>query len=191
MADLETLAELARAAVADVSGCSPAELHGAVCGLAVFNPSPFPFDGLADLLDARIDPADPSLWSFVEATCGALEADDFGFALLLPELDDASTAERLAELARWCARFLDAFARGLADFPAPEDGDLDAAGPFLPPEVQEIIDDLAAIADADAASAEDLSDEVESDLVELEEFVKVGVLLMRSVLSHDDSDNPA
>ena len=191
MADLETLAELSRAAVADVSACSPAELHGAVCGLAVFNPSPYPFDGLADLLDGRIDPADPSLVSFVDATCSALEADDFGFALLLPELDDSSTSERLAELARWCSRFLDAFARGLADFSEPEDGDFDSAGPFLPTEIQEIIDDFAAIAEADSATAEDLSDEVDSDLVELEEFVKVGVLLMRSVLSHDDTDNPA
>jgi uncharacterized protein YgfB (UPF0149 family) len=162
-----------------------------VCGLAVFNPSPFPLEGLADLLDARVDPWDPLLVSFVEATCSALAADDFGFALVLPDLDEASTAERLEELARWCARYLDAFARGLADLPAPDDGDLDAAGPFLPPEIQEILDDFAAIADADAASAEDLSDEVEGDLVELEEFVKVGVLLMRSVLSHDDSDNPA
>jgi uncharacterized protein YgfB (UPF0149 family) len=121
----------------------------------------------------------------------SLAADDFGFALVLPDVDDVSATERLGELARWCARFLEAFARGLAEFPAADDGETDMAGAVLPPELQEIIDDLAAIAEADEASAEENGDEVESDLLQLEEFVKVGVLLIRSVLSHDDSDNPA
>ncbi|MGA0838414.1 MAG: UPF0149 family protein [Pseudomonadales bacterium] len=191
MADVDTLAQLAREALADATVCSPAELHGAICGLAVFDPRPFPFSGLSDLLDGALDPFDPALESFVEEVMSSLAADDFGFALVLPDVDDVSATERLGELARWCARFLEAFARGLAEFPAADDGETDMAGAVLPPELQEIIDDLAAIAEADEASAEENGDEVESDLLQLEEFVKVGVLLIRSVLSHDDSDNPA
>jgi uncharacterized protein YgfB (UPF0149 family) len=55
----------------------------------------------------------------------------------------------------------------------------------VPEEVREIIDDFAAIAQLDTDLDEDQS---EGDFVELEEYAKVGALLIMSFLSDDGID---
>ena len=104
------------------------------------------------------------------------------FAPLLPE-DDAPLAVRTEALGQWCGSFLAGLAAGLARRGA---GSLEDA----PEEVREIVADFAAIAQIDPESAELSADALEGDLVELEEFVKVGVLLVMSAFEHESDDSP-
>lgn len=116
------------------------------------------------------------------------------FAPLLPG-DDAVLAERLEALGQWCGGFLAGLAAGLARRGA---GSLEDC----PEEVREIVRDFAAIARVDplstgaGAAAVDTGERragesEEADLVELEEFVKVGVLLIMTSLANerDDADH--
>jgi len=189
VADLAVLEALADEVVDGGLPVSGAALHGAVCGFAVFDSPEFPFYELADLLDPGLAGDDPALVRFVAAAREALGADDLGFALLLPD-EDAALMERLESLALWCGAFLNAFGAGLAHLP--EWSGLAGAEISLPEEIQEIVDDLAAIAEVDADSAEAIAegdaDDAEAQFMELEEFVKVGVLLIMSVVSRGFAD---
>jgi len=186
--DLATLEALADEVVEAGAPLSPATLHGAVCGLAVFPTSEYPYYELANLLDPSLSGDDPALGRFVEAVCEALIDDDLGFALLLPD-DTAPIEERLAALGLWCGGFLSAFGSGLG---LAADGGDDSGGFALPDELQEIVDDLAAIAEVEPESARDEDsdddDDPESQFVELEEFVRVAVLLIMSELARGDAD---
>ena len=188
LADLAELEALAERVVESGLPIGPAELHGAVCGIAVFDLEQFPFNELIEVLDPGLAGDELALEAFVAAACSTLADDDFGFQPLLPG-DTAPLAERLEALGRWCDGFLRAFAGGLAlapDFLG--DGESDFG---LPAELQELLDDFAAIAEVetelDEADEPDEAD-TEAQLVELEEFVKVGVLVIRSGLSSDGPD---
>ena len=186
--DLAVLEALAAEVVDGGLPLSVSALHGAVSGFAVFAPPEFPYYGLADLLDPGLSGDDPALARFVEEVREDLAADDLGFTLLLPD-DDIAPEERLEALGLWCGSFLQAFAAGLAFLP--ESSGPEGAEFSLPEELQEIVSDLAAIAEADPQSVEDLDDgesDAEAQLVELEEFVKVGVLLIMSVMSRGTAD---
>jgi len=183
--DLETLAG---AVIDSGSPLSVSALHGAVCGLAVFGAPSFPFYELADLLDPGLDGDHPALVRFIEVACDELGSEDLEFTPLLPD-DDAPQAERLEAIGLWCASFLQAFGSGLAM--APDVEGLGGEGFTLPEEIQEIIDDLAAIAEVEPDSVEDFEgdeSDIETQLIELQEFVKVGVLLINSVLSRGATD---
>lgn len=155
-----------------------AELHGTVCGVAAGSGGGAPLQDLLLLLgEGLVDQT--SVHAFIDAALAELDADDFTFAPLLPE-EDAALGARLEALGDWCASFLTGFAAGLS---RRGQGSLDDC----PEEVREIIRDLAAIAQIDADAE---SESAERDLLELEEFVKVGVLLIRSTLA-DANDDPA
>ena len=92
-----------------------------------------------------------------------LQFRDFGFALLVPG-EGASLAVRSGALFDWCRGFVGAF--GLAA----------GAEPPLSEEGREALADLAKLA---AATAQEDGDEEDEDaLVEIEEFVRVAVLLL-------------
>jgi uncharacterized protein len=175
---IAALSDLTALALNAADGLPVAELHGTVCGVAAGSGGEVFMQDLVMLLgEGLVDEA--SVSRFVDATLTGLDAEDFSFAPLLPEDDDALDA-RLEALGEWCGGFLTGFAAGLA---RRGQSSLDET----PEEVREIVRDLAAIAQIDADSALDAA---ENDLVELEEFVKVGVLLIRSTLA-DASDDPA
>jgi uncharacterized protein YgfB (UPF0149 family) len=185
VADLDYLAGLADAVVGSGGAVSPAVLHGAVCGLAVFDAPEFPLARLADLLAADARTADAALARFVDAAVDQLHAEDLGFAVLLPDDAGIDVEQRVTALGEWCASFLQAFGTGLG---IAAETDLLGPGDFsLPEELQEIIDDFAAIAGVDSASITELEDgeaAAELQLMELNEYVKVGVLLILSGLVH-------
>jgi hypothetical protein len=176
---------------------APARLHGAACGFAIFPGEYYPYYELADLLDPGLAGDDPALERFVAAVREQLEAEDLAFTLLLPD-DDAPIVDRLAALGLWCGGFLSAFGSGLglsalgAGPGMTYGGDpADEGGFALPDEIQEVVDDLAAIADVEPESALDADsdpEEAEAQFMELEEFVKVAVLLMMSVLARGSAD---
>ncbi|MBT4163043.1 MAG: UPF0149 family protein [Gammaproteobacteria bacterium] len=97
------------------------------------------------------------------------EYADFGFRLMMPE-DSQPIHERVKSLALWCSGFLS----GLGE----SGRRIDLAGE----DVGEILGDLGRV----AAMTDHISEgeENEEDLAEIEEFVRVGVLL---VFSEKDS----
>jgi len=168
-----------------------AALHGAVCGFGVFEPARFPHPELEALFGSDALGDTDALARFIAISCADLGADDLSFAVLLPDDEDAPLKVRVEALGTWCEYFLAAFRTGLGMGLQVSAG-AQAGGDFgLPDAVQEIIDDLAAIAEVEPDSAvesegDDLA--VEAQLVELQEYVKVGVLLIMSMLSSDASD---
>ena len=189
--------ELASLALEAVRSVTVAELHGAAVGLALHGAEHLSVQQLVALLgsDALHDAG--SIDAFIQAALQGLYADDLSFApLLLPsepsEFDAAACELRGSAIADWSSAFLSGFACGLAsgdgDFAhsaelagamAAEDAVAAALG-GLPPEGAEIVQDLLAIAQLDTQIA--LSEDAESALVELEEYLKVGTLLLQSML---------
>jgi uncharacterized protein YgfB (UPF0149 family) len=159
-----------------------AELHGAVCGLGVCHGHATPVVDVVALLGEEALTHQSAVEDFVSAAVGQLQAEDMSFAPLLPD-DDVPLPDRLEALGQWCASFLAGFAAGLARRGATSLED-------CPEEVREIVRDFSAIAQIDADPTDRGVEAAETDLVELEEFVKVGALLIMSTLNHE-ADDPA
>lgn len=164
-----------------------AELHGAVCGLVACHGDAFPLQDLVELVGADAVTDRVAVERFVNAAISDLEAEELTFAPLLPG-DDVALEDRLEALGQWCGSFLAGLAAGLARQGI---GSLDD----MPEEVREIVRDFAAIARIDASAPDageatpGAAEAAETDYAELEEFVKVGVLLITSTL-RDDADDP-
>ncbi|MGE0386618.1 MAG: UPF0149 family protein [Gammaproteobacteria bacterium] len=96
------------------------------------------------------------------ATVEAITGEDFDFAPMLPD-DDEALGERVAGLREWCAGFLYGFGVGAG-----------ARGAAMSPEAGEFVGDLDAFTRLDGAALE--GEENENAFMELVEYVKVGVL---------------
>ena len=159
---------------------TPAELHGAICGLAVCCSEEFPLESLLALVGVDAVTDEFSVESFVSESIESLVAQDMSFVPLLPD-DNMEIGVRLEGLADWCGSFLAGLAAGLGHKKVNSIEE-------LPGEAQEIIADIRAVTDVDLADSQDLELDAEEDLMQLQEFVKVGVLLIMSLLNDDDED---
>lgn len=175
------MTELTALALNAAHQLSVAELHGVVCGLVVSHPEALPLQDLVELVGADALTDEASVAAFVAQSADELRAEDLSFAPLLPG-DDTALPVRLEALGEWCSSFLTGLAAGLARRGT---GSLED----LPEDVREIVRDLTAISQVDAEHAGE-GEGPETDLVELEEFVKVGVLIILNALAHE-SDDPA
>lgn len=142
-----------------------AELHGTMTGLlcadvhatyeqwlgALFAADESPFDASAEIPLRRL----------FAATQHGLAAGDLGFEPLLPD-DEETLAERARALGNWCTGFL--FGLGQRTGARTWSGDS-----------EELLKDFAEIARLDAT--DDPSEE--ADYVEVAEFVRIGVQLIR------------
>ncbi len=141
------------------------ELHGSLCGWLAGGGGA-QADWLAKVM-ADDDIAMPETGSALDelrtASAAQLADRSFDFELLLPDAD-ASLAERSGAVFDWCRGFLGGF--GLA---------AGAQAP-LSAESLEALADLAKLAGAQAQ--DDGDEEDEAALVEIEEFVRVAVLLL-------------
>ncbi|CAN5681460.1 YecA family protein [soil metagenome] len=166
MADaLPTLTEIAAACREMGLATSAPELHGGLCGWLAGGGEPAP-DWLAKVLvDTDLPPPAPdgALERLRRATAMQLDDRSFGFALLLPG-SEATLAVRSGALFEWCRGFVGGFGLGAgADPPLSEEG-------------REALHDLVRLAAATAQ--DDGDDEDEAALAEIEEFVRVAVLLL-------------
>jgi uncharacterized protein YgfB (UPF0149 family) len=150
-------------AEADASAC-----HGFLCGqiCAV----EFPDEELwMEFLDVqrRDDASAERCYAGVRALAAGIERElqqlDFSFRILLPD-DDRTLTERVDALAGWCSAFLEGFALS-AEVPAGT----------MTQDCQELLEDLAAIGNATAGEPEEGA---ESDLVEVVEYVRIGVMTL-------------
>ncbi len=162
---LPTLASVDAAARLLDLAVDAAELHGALCGWLAGGGAPTP-DWLAQVLaDDAIAPvaADSVLDRLRQVSAAQLDDRSFAFVLLQPAVD-APLSERSGALFDWCRGFLGGF--GLAAGHAPP----------LSEEGREALADIARLAAASPQDDGDEDDEVA--LIEIEEFVRVAVLLL-------------
>lgn len=158
-------------------GLSVSELHGATIGIAAADIESFSLQALVDLLGADALSGEEDLAPFVSASLAQLLAEDMRFTPLVPD-EDASLDDQLDGLAGWTASFLAGLVAGMS-----VTGSTMAA---LPEDAQEIVRDFSAIAQV----AVDTQDpEAEADYMQLHEFVKVGVLLIMSLLNDGTDDS--
>lgn len=188
----ESRNNLAGLALQAVRSLTVAELHGAACGLAVHGPDALNVEDLIALLGTEALQDAGSLENFVQATQDELYSDDMSFAPLLmaeepSDFDAAACEMKATALSDWCSAFLAGLAAGFAMLDdglelatgqgVPAIGDLAAR---LPDDGQEIVQDMLAIAQLDTAIS--TSDEADTALIELEEYLKVGTLLILTLL---------
>ena len=162
---LPPLQDVASACKALGLGVSAPELHGSLCGWIAGGA----VSGEAWLGEVLVDPALPTpepdsvLGHLRRVTVGQLEDRSFGFMLLMPG-ESATLAQRSGALFDWCRGFVGAF--GLTS----------GQEPPLSEEGREALADLVKLS---RASAQDDGDQDDEDaLVEIEEFVRVAVLLL-------------
>ena len=144
-------------------GTGAAELHGGLAGWLAGGGANGPGWLAAVLADAGVGAPDGSLEELRLATAAQMEDPAFAFELLLPE-SGAPLYERTLSLFEWCRGFLGGF--GLAA----------GAEPPLSEEGREALADLARL--AAASPQEDGDEEDERALAEIQEFVRVAVLLL-------------
>jgi uncharacterized protein YgfB (UPF0149 family) len=163
---------------------SVAELHGTICGVAACGGEEFPLQEFVDLIGVDLLTDEASVSRLVNASIDELFSEDFRFMPLLPE-DDEPLVQRLEALGQWCVGFLAGLGAGIAAGGMGELEDLSEDG-------REILEDFAAIANIDANSGDAaFAEQAEADFIELREFVKVGALLISSLVTYgaDDQDD--
>jgi uncharacterized protein YgfB (UPF0149 family) len=175
------MADLTALALGAVESLSVAEIHGAVCGMAVASAGGVELDSLVELVGIEALRDEHSVGEFVNAAVDALHAEDLSFTPLLPD-DDADLELRLEALGDWCGAFLAGFACGSRVQEMDEEQ--------IPEEAREIIGDFTYIANVDGSEAGDGEDpeSAERDYAEVHEYVKVGALLLRSLMGGDAPD---
>lgn len=155
----------AKLALAD-SDIAAAELHGISCGSICVLPLTRSSAGMVSLLSLD-KPDAPLLDALADLTAyssNQLKEGDAEFQLLLPP-DSAPIEERTQALADWCQGFVVALLQG----PYKEVAQ-------LPEALQEVVQDLLAIAQAQASGDDPRGEDWA--LAELEEYVRAGVQLI-------------
>jgi uncharacterized protein YgfB (UPF0149 family) len=168
MPDYEALTQALRRVNSQLSA---AECHGLLAAvlynndLAISVASMFTDD--ADALQGDVEFAE-LVSRLVHCTSAGYRDEGFNFQLLLPA-DDTPLQVRSQALADWCSGFLmGLFESGLKD--------LDS----LPEDAAEVAKDLVEISQLDVA---DDNEGTESDLMQLEEYVRVGVQIIYAELT--------
>ena len=150
-----------------------AEAHGMATGLLCANGKISANYWLTELLNNEspiIDEQKSALLRLFEETRGLLAGnDDFEFNLFLPDDDDVPLTEQIAALKNWCQGFL--FGVGSA-----------ATNVSYSRDAHEILKDIAEFTKLDT-EVEDESEEDQIALMELTEYLRSAVLLLRDELS--------
>lgn len=167
MTELPTVQDVTQASQALGLGASAAELHGGLCGWLSAGGAAvreWPAKVLADDSLPPVQEGD-TLDDLLTATVAQLEDRDFAFELLLT--DAADTTSQADALFAWARAFLGGFGLG-------------AGGnrPVLSEEGEEALTDLAKLAQVSVEDFESGNDDDEDALAEIEEFVRVAVLLL-------------
>lgn len=158
-------------------GTTASELHGSLCGYLAGGGSATG-DSLMALLQLDGDGGAPAtadqatLGRLVEQCAAALADPEMGFAPMLPA-DDRPLDERAEATAEWCRGFLGGF--GLTGA---------SAHAKLTDEAQEMLHDLGAIASSSFAYGDENEDE--DALIEVQEFIRVGAMLLHAECSVRD-----
>ncbi len=152
--------------------CSPAELHGSLCGHLAAGQryaAAAWLQAAAQMMDVAAldeDTLVTELTALYPLSLGQLSGANFEFSLLLPD-DEAPMPQRTEALGLWCHGFITGYAMAGGTM----EGHLSA-------DARETLQDLVQIAQVAADAEGNESDEV--DFVEVCEYVRVSVLLVFS-----------
>jgi uncharacterized protein YgfB (UPF0149 family) len=154
-----------------------AEVHGIATGLLCADINTDSSYWLNDLLpdDAPLPDEQKAIFiRLYEETRRLLTGDDFEFDLFLPD-DNQPLLEKISALRSWCQGFLYGIGASIAK-------------PKYSREAHEILKDIAEFTKLDS-EAEDANEEDEVALMELTEFLRTAVLLLRAELNQQtDTD---
>ncbi len=160
------------------SDMSPAEIHGLASGMLCIEIKAEAISWLAELFaeDVVLLDEDKSiLVALFEQTRKLLEQEDdsFRYDLFLPAEDD-ELAEQLEAVRNWCAGFL--FGIGYS-----------RSESTWPGETGEIMQDIVEFTKLDSELDDDLDeeerDEYESALMEIQEYLRVAVMMLKELFS--------
>lgn len=150
------------------------ECHGVLCGMLCSTRN-FQVDGwlghttgYQSNLDAEALAAKPALTTLYQQTLTALDADDLSFTPLLPD-DEYPLSVRVESLGAWCRGFLSGF--GLGD---------SYLANQLSADTQDFLRDLQKISQVNPTDLD--AQGSESALFEVQEYARMGALLMREEL---------
>ncbi len=163
------------------SGQTPTMLHGSLTGVLAAGHRMSSSDWVSWALD-QLGPSETIeeghhvvLKGLYVSTLSALEDSGMSFRPLLPA-DNLPMSDRLEALSDWCGSFLGAFGTvGVL-----------SEGKEIPEEIEEILEDLSAIAQVDTESEED--DQAEEDFVAISEHVRMSALSL--FLEYNHSNDP-
>ncbi len=160
-----------------------AEMHGSLCGALCALGELSDADWLAMAAGAaRQTPTAAErevLLAVAEQTRSALNDSNLGFTLILPA-DEASLAEQALALGDWCRGFLYGLSHGGIQ-------ELET----LPGDAAEVVTDLLEISRIGVEDAEVEAEAAEQQLLELGEYVRMGVLLVNEELQPLHTPPPA
>lgn len=158
---------------------SPSELHGLLCGQfsqgKPFNEQGWLISAAGYLERQRVDEPEAKelLLELYEATSQELSGVGFDLNLLLPDAEETLSL-RAESLGRWCSGFLAGFGN--------------ARGGEISDELRSSLNDLQEIVDIQSDDLDD-NDESERDLMQLEEYVRMVVILAYSEMNAGSQDN--
>lgn len=152
------------------------ECHGVLCGILCASGSSDMQGWVRHLFESRIEKKEISaealkiLHDVHQATVGEINHETLEFTLLLPDIDQSLDA-RISALADWCGGFsLGLSMGGLQDRMLVND------------DVREFVEDVQYISDASFSSEGGSEEHTEQSLVEIEEYLRMGVLLLNEEL---------
>ena len=153
-----------------------AECHGVLCGILCTSGSTDMQGWVGHLFASRDESADISaeslriLHDVHQGTLAGINHTSLEFSLLLPE-DEYSLNDRMLALSDWCSGFsLGLSMGGLQESMLGND------------EVREFIQDVQYIAEACVKPDDDSEENTEQSLVEIEEYLRMGVLFLNDEL---------
>lgn len=162
-----------------LSHIDPSESHGMLCGMLcadkMLNRETWVAQVMSETAEINLS-AQSLLQQLFNATAVQLNDSNFGFYLLLPD-DETALSIRAGSLGHWCQGYLSGL--GL--------GDLRSAK-HLSGEVNEFLDDVLKIAQV-VFFGNDASEDDEVAYMEIVEYVRVGVLLVKQSLHSESSSH--
>jgi len=158
------------------SQVSASECHGVLCGILCASGSSDMQGWVRHLFESRVEKKEISaqalkiLHDVHQATVNEINHETLEFTLLLP--DGAESLDlRIGALADWCGGFsLGLSMGGLQD------------RMLLNDDVREFVEDVQYISDASFSAESESEEHTEQSLVEIEEYLRMGVLLLNEEL---------
>jgi uncharacterized protein YgfB (UPF0149 family) len=163
---------------------TPSELHGLLAGQLSSGARMVPdiwLSTVAELLELdglTQETSKVGMVGLYQQTLGQMESFSLELSMLLPD-DDATLAQRVESLGRWCQGFMTGFGY--------QGKQTDKS---LSDEAKDVLRDLSEI--SQVAKEVDDGEDSEADLMQLEEYVRMAVLMLFSEcnLSSDAVSNP-
>ncbi|MBE0435299.1 MAG: UPF0149 family protein [Methylomicrobium sp.] len=151
---------------------SAAEAHGIATGMLCVDVRASQSNWLDELFGEGSSAAGGNvvLGDLFEQTRALLTDDDYTFDLMLPDVEEDNLSEAVEAMRDWCQGFL--FGIGFSQSSSNWTG-----------EVGEIVKDIVEITKLEAISDDDDSEEGQEAFVEIQEYLRVAVQLIRTELS--------